>query len=319
MTDWAKTRAEADAQQFTLPARYEDWGRFASLIDGYAIAEEMRLVEKMGMPQETGIGALTTWAWPQIRAFEQTGEWPVETVLELRLLLFFKGRQGHFCGEAEHETFKVVHSLLKAIAQRTGLPYDDPQAEVRFAEEEARWKARYSDAPRTETETDGPSSQPPPKVFGLLASLCTVGVIVINMLLGSGNNSILRTSGVIVLLLSVVFMFPSFVLLKKYGHVSEGGSYMHTTTVVDQGLYAVVRHPQYLGYMLLSSGFVLVTQYWLSVLFGIMVLAGFYLQAAAEEQYCAAHMGAPYEHYRQRVPRFNVVRGIARTLSGKSR
>jgi protein-S-isoprenylcysteine O-methyltransferase Ste14 len=305
VSDWAKTRAEAEAQQFSLPARYEDWGRFASLIDGYAIAEEM------------GLGKLTDWVRPQMRAFEQTGAWSVETVMELRLLVFFKGRQGHFYGEAEHETFKVVHSLLKAIAQRTGLPYDDPQAEARFAEEETRWQARYPDELQTETETDGSISQQPPKVFGLLASLCTVGVIVINMLLGSGSNSTLRISGVIVLLLSVVFMFPSFVLLKKYGHVSEGDSYMHTTTVVDQGLYAVVRHPQYLGYMLLSGGFVLVTQHWLSALLGIVAIASFYLQAAAEEQYCATRIGAPYEHYMQRVPRFNAILGIVRTLQKK--
>jgi hypothetical protein len=158
VSDFAKTRAEAEAQQFALPARYEDWGRFASLIDGYAIAEEMRLVEKMGLPQETGLGALTTWAKPQIETFKETSEWPVETVMELRLLVFFKGRQGHFYGEAEHETFKVVHSLLKAIAQRTDLPYGDPQAEARFAEEEARWNAGYSD----ETGTGGQISRQPP-------------------------------------------------------------------------------------------------------------------------------------------------------------
>ncbi len=81
MHDVARTRQEAGAQTFTLPTRYEDWGWFASLIDGYAIAEEMRLVEKIGLPQETGIGALTTWAHPQIRAFKETGEWQVETVV----------------------------------------------------------------------------------------------------------------------------------------------------------------------------------------------------------------------------------------------
>ena len=112
-------------------------------------------------------------------------------------------------------------------------------------------------------------------------------------------------------------MFPSFVLLKKYGQVSEGDTYMHTTTVVDQGLYAVVRHPQYLGYILLSGGFALVTQHWLTALLGIAALAGFYVQAMAEERYCIARLGLSYEHYMRRVPRFNAILGIARTLSGK--
>ncbi len=306
MSDWAKTRAEAEAQDFTLPARYDDWGRFASLIDGYAIAEEM------------GLGKLTDWVRPQIRVFEQTGEWPVETVMELRLLLFFKGRQGHFYGEPEHETFKVVHSLLKAISQRTGLPYDDPQAEARFAGEEARWLDQYSGGPHDETGTDTPINEKPPRGFALLASLCAAGVIVINLLLASGDNSALRAAGVIVLFLSIVFMFPPLRLLKQHGHVVEGGNYMRTTTVVDQGLYAVVRHPQYLGYMLLTGGFVLVTQYWLSVLLGLIAITCFYLQAVAEERYCIAHIGAAYEHYQRRVPRFNVILGIIRYLAGNN-
>ncbi|MBN2303906.1 MAG: hypothetical protein JXQ72_05490 [Anaerolineae bacterium] len=157
MDKTAHTRQEAEAQTLILPARYEDWGRFAARLDGYAIAEEMRLVEAMGLPQETGIGALSTWAWSQIRAFGETGQWPVETVLELRLLLFFKARQLHFCGEAEHDTFKVVHSLLKAISQRTGLPYADPQAEVRFAEEETL----YAEKLRTSAEMPISRNRPP--------------------------------------------------------------------------------------------------------------------------------------------------------------
>jgi protein-S-isoprenylcysteine O-methyltransferase Ste14 len=160
-------------------------------------------------------------------------------------------------------------------------------------------------------------AQEPPRVFGLLASLCVAGVIVTHLLVESGDNPYLRVTGVILLLTSIIFMFPPFVLLKRHGRGHDGQSYMHTKTVVDQGLYAVVRHPQYLGYIFLAGGFGLLSWHWLSISLAIMGIAGFYLQAMAEERYCAQRFGAAYEHYLQRVPRFNVVLGIIRLLQPK--
>jgi protein-S-isoprenylcysteine O-methyltransferase Ste14 len=82
--------------------------------------------------------------------------------------------------------------------------------------------------------------------------------------------------------------------------------------VADRGLYAVVRHPQYLGYICLVLGFGAIDPHPL-----ILALAGgaavfFYIQAVLEERHCLEQMGADYADYMKRVPRFNLVLGLFR-------
>jgi hypothetical protein len=127
MDERAQTRAEAEAQAFTLPARYDGWIEFAHLIDGYAVARDM------------GLGDLREWAQEPFREYEESNQWKVDTVLELRLLLFYKARQLRFSYELEFQTFPIVHSLLKALAEKTDQPYDDLQAEAHYAQEAASW------------------------------------------------------------------------------------------------------------------------------------------------------------------------------------
>jgi protein-S-isoprenylcysteine O-methyltransferase Ste14 len=129
-----------------------------------------------------------------------------------------------------------------------------------------------------------------------------------------GANAYLRAAGLLALALAMVFVFPPFYLLWKHGRREDSENYMETGAVVDRGPYAIVRHPQYLGYMLLSSGFALLSQHRLVSGLSIMALSSLYLQALAEEEYCLAQLGEPYEHYLHRVPRFNMVRGIMRVL-----
>ena len=89
---------------------------------------------------------------------------------------------------------------------------------------------------------------------------------------------------------------------------------MQTDAVVDQGLYAITRHPQYLGYIFLACGFALLSQHWAAFLLAAAGSTFFYLQAVREERSCFARFGEPYEQYLWRVPRFNIVLGIVRLL-----
>jgi protein-S-isoprenylcysteine O-methyltransferase Ste14 len=94
---------------------------------------------------------------------------------------------------------------------------------------------------------------------------------------------------------------------------------MQTDVVVDRGLYAVVRHPQYLGYILLGCGFALLSQHRVSVLLAVIAAVLFYAQAVAEERACLAEFGEPYARYCRRVPRFSVILGLFRLLRGGNR
>jgi protein-S-isoprenylcysteine O-methyltransferase Ste14 len=157
----------------------------------------------------------------------------------------------------------------------------------------------------------------PPKLFIWIASVVTVSLIIATQFLPRGGNPYLRGTGVFVLLMGGVFIFSPFYLLTRHGGTKGERSYMQAGKVVDQGLYAIARHPQYLGYILLGSGFALLSQHWAAVLLAVIGATFFYLQAIWEERYCLAQYGEPYAQYLQRVPRFNIIFGILRILQGR--
>jgi len=152
----------------------------------------------------------------------------------------------------------------------------------------------------------------PPKLYAWLASVVTISLIVITQFLPRSGNPVLRGAGVFVLLLAGGFIFWPFYLLAKCGETKDGQTYMQAGIVVDRGLYAIVRHPQYLGYTFLACGFALLSQHWVAILLAVVGATCFYLQAAREEKYCLAKFGAAYAQYCRRVPRFNAVLGIIR-------
>jgi protein-S-isoprenylcysteine O-methyltransferase Ste14 len=156
--------------------------------------------------------------------------------------------------------------------------------------------------------------QAPPSLFAWIGTLVTVLLLVTGLFLERGENPILRVAGVALLALAAVFIFAPFFLLSKYGAGKKGKSYMQTGTVVERGLYRIVRHPQYLGYMLLACGFALLWQRWPAALLALVSVASFYVQANLEERACLARFGEPYGQYMWRIPRFNVVLGIVRLL-----
>ena len=119
------------------------------------------------------------------------------------------------------------------------------------------------------------------------------------------------------LLTAAVFIFTPFYLLSKYGETQAGKTYLQAREVVQQGLYTLIRHPQYLGYMLLTCGFTLLSQHWVAVLLASVSIVFFYMQATQEERHCLDQYGEPYARYLQRVPRFNLILGIWSILRGK--
>ena len=164
------------------------------------------------------------------------------------------------------------------------------------------------------TRLDAKPRSTPPGRFAWIASLATISLIMLAQLVARGDNPYLRGVGAFVLVLAGVFAFPPFVLLAKHGRTRDSSDYMQTSIVVDRGLYAISRHPQYLGYMFFAGGFALLSQHWAVVLLAVIGVMGFYFQALQEERYCLTRFGEPYHLYLRRVPRFNFLLGILRLL-----
>ena len=167
-------------------------------------------------------------------------------------------------------------------------------------------------------ETPDDQARQVPVLFAWLASAATVALIVTIQFLPRGGNPYLRGTGVLVLLLAGVFIFKPFYLLAKYGKPRAGGTNLQSRQVVDRGLYAITRHPQYLGYSLLASGFALLSQHWAAILLAVIGITCFYIQAGHEEEAYLVQFGEPYARYQRRVPRFNIVLGLWRVLLVKS-
>jgi protein-S-isoprenylcysteine O-methyltransferase Ste14 len=84
------------------------------------------------------------------------------------------------------------------------------------------------------------------------------------------------------------------------------------------GIYAIVRHPQFLAGMLINLALTLITQHWLVALLGALSAGLTYMDALRADQDGTEKFGDEYRRYMQRVPRMNFVAGIIR-LARRSR
>jgi protein-S-isoprenylcysteine O-methyltransferase Ste14 len=112
-----------------------------------------------------------------------------------------------------------------------------------------------------------------------------------------------------------LFALVPVVTLRSKGGVPKGRSYVDTTVLVDGGIYAVVRHPQYLSFILLSIFLILLAQHWLITALGMAAMAMVYAGIVPQEDRANIEkFGDDYNKYMQRVPRLNFVLGIIRLL-----
>lgn len=123
--------------------------------------------------------------------------------------------------------------------------------------------------------------------------------------------------GWLVFMASAVFGWLPIFTLKKKGEVPENKSYIHTTVLVDSGIYSIVRHPQYFAGALMSLALVLITQYWLSAILFIPVAAGFYWDSLRADRNLVEKFGRRYEVYMEEVSGFNPLKGVLRKARGK--
>ena len=125
-------------------------------------------------------------------------------------------------------------------------------------------------------------------------------------------------AGWIVWLIGMVLVLAPILMFPRRGGVPEGKSFVHTTKLVDSGIYAFVRHPQYLGGILsIFVATALLYPHWLFVILGIPGIIILYWSAQAEEKLLIDQFGNNYQAYAQKVPRMNLILGIVRHIRHK--
>jgi len=112
-----------------------------------------------------------------------------------------------------------------------------------------------------------------------------------------------------VLVMAPILMFP------RRGGVSKGKSFVNTTRLVDTGIYAIVRHPQYTGgiYAIFLTTF-LWYPHWLFGVLGVLGTVVLYMSCREEDERLIEKFGDDYKAYIKRTPRMNFILGLVRLL-----
>ena len=111
-------------------------------------------------------------------------------------------------------------------------------------------------------------------------------------------------------------MLPVFEF-RKNGRVVKGKSYIHTTELVDTGIYSIVRHPQYVTFILWAIAGMLLFQHWIVIILGIPIIPLTYIDLHNADKDGIKKFGDDYRQYMKRVPRANFLLGIIQSLRRK--
>lgn len=119
--------------------------------------------------------------------------------------------------------------------------------------------------------------------------------------------------GGVVWVFGMVLVMAPIIQFPRRGGVPRGKSFVNTTQLVDTGIYAVVRHPQYTGgiYAIFITT-LLWYPHWLFAVLGVIGATLTYLSTREEDKKLVQQFGNDYPVYMQRVPRMNIVLGIVR-------
>jgi protein-S-isoprenylcysteine O-methyltransferase Ste14 len=108
------------------------------------------------------------------------------------------------------------------------------------------------------------------------------------------------TLGLIIIVLGLLIRVISFRLLKQYFTYSV--SKVENQELIEKGFYKVIRHPGYLGQILIFMGISIALSNWLSVIVMLFpILIGYMNRIRVEEKFMIEHMGDKYSDYQKRT------------------
>ena len=119
------------------------------------------------------------------------------------------------------------------------------------------------------------------------------------------------------LFLSIYFAVAPVYVFKKKANVPKGKSYIHTKVIVDDGIFSIVRHPQYLSMLLVEIGLVLIVQHWLILILSIICFGLTYYGILIQDKILVRKFKEDYVKYMEKVPKTNFLLGIIKIIFKK--
>ncbi|MCW4031231.1 MAG: hypothetical protein NWE80_02585 [Candidatus Bathyarchaeota archaeon] len=117
----------------------------------------------------------------------------------------------------------------------------------------------------------------------------------------------------------IVFGWLPVIEFRKKGRVRKGRSYIHTTKLVDNGIYSIVRNPQFVTFILWAIADMLLFQHWIIIILGIPIKPLTYIDLIRADKASIEKFGDDYKTYMKKVPRANFLLGIIRLLQRRKR
>ncbi|MDI3501879.1 MAG: hypothetical protein PWR09_3 [Archaeoglobi archaeon] len=82
-------------------------------------------------------------------------------------------------------------------------------------------------------------------------------------------------------------------------------------------MYAFVRHPEFLGHIVIIMALILIAQHWISMIIATALIVLLCFAMVEEEKRNIEKFGEAYKDYMRRVPRINLLIGIIRGIHEK--
>jgi protein-S-isoprenylcysteine O-methyltransferase Ste14 len=153
----------------------------------------------------------------------------------------------------------------------------------------------------------------------LMTTLCIVcfpvNPLVLTGVIEAKSYPALSVAGWVVWAFGMVLVMAPIIMFPRRGGVPKGRSFVNTTRLVDTGIYAIVRHPQYTGgiYAIFLTTF-LWYPHWLFGVLGVIGTAVIYMCCREEDQRLIEKFGQDYAAYMKRIPGMNFVLGLVRLI-----
>jgi protein-S-isoprenylcysteine O-methyltransferase Ste14 len=108
--------------------------------------------------------------------------------------------------------------------------------------------------------------------------------------------------GSVLIIIGLIIRITSIMTLKK--QFTYMVSKIENHELIEKGLYKSIRHPGYLGQLIIFTGTSTLLSNWLSVLLMIIpVFLGYYYRIIVEEKFMINQMGQKYIDYQKRTKR----------------
>jgi len=150
-------------------------------------------------------------------------------------------------------------------------------------------------------------------LIGHIAYIGLYGAMIISTIIhyNSADLAELLYAGGIILVFGIIFLLCSSKSRKK-GHADGIG-------LVERGMYAFVRHPEFLGHILIIFALVIISQHWISFIVGAILIVLLCFAMIEEEKRNMEKFGDAYRDYMKKVPRINLIAGIIKQIHKKER